>query len=96
MIDHFECLWIEPLRKRIVDEKRRHQQQARIVVAAALGRETIALQRAEIVCVAKLIAQLLEDCPVLVPAGGAELALQVVSEVVLHAVVVEQRVVDVE
>src|SRR4029079_17696919 len=56
----------------------------------------VALQRAQVVGVAQLGAQLFEDRPVPVPPCGAELALEMVSEIILHAVVVEQRVVHVQ
>ena len=57
---------------------------------------TVALQGAQVVRIAQLGAQRFEYRPVPIPACGAEFALEMVPEVVLHAVVVEQRVVHVE
>src|SRR3989440_10008685 len=83
---------VEPVRKRVVDQEERYPQQLRIVEVL----EAIALQRAQIVGVPELRAQLLENRPVAVAAGAAELALQVGTEIGLHGVVVEQRIVHVE
>ena len=55
----------------------------------------IALQRAEIVGIAELLADILEMRPVEL-AGLAEIARQLGSEVVGDAIVVEQRVVDIQ
>src|SRR5207253_9689654 len=82
----------EPLPERVVDQEERHAQQQRIVEVL----QAIALQGAEIVGVSELGAQLLEDRPVAVAAGAAELALQIGAEIGLHGVVVEERVVHVE
>lgn len=41
-------------------------------------------------------AQRLQDCPVSIPVPGAELALEMSSEIDFHAIVVEQRVVAIE
>src|SRR5881275_1365795 len=83
---------VEPVRKRVVHQEERHPQQLRIVEVL----EAIALQRAQVVGVSELRAQLLENRPVAVAAGAAELALQMSAEIGLHGVVVEQRIVHVE
>src|SRR5512140_783157 len=92
MPEHVECPRIEPVRKRIVHEERGHLQQARIVRVI----ETVALQGAEVIRVTQLGSQLLEDLPIAIPALGPELAREVRAQIVLHPIVVEQRVVAVE
>src|SRR5689334_13232002 len=92
MSDDIERGPIQPAGKRIVDEKRRHQQQPRVAHIS----EAVALQRAQVVRVAQLGAQLLEDRPVPVPAFDTELAREMIPEIVLHKVIVEQRIVAVE
>src|SRR5215468_7038430 len=57
---------------------------------------TVRFESAEIVAVAQLDKQLLEDRPVPVATSGTELALEVAFDVVLDAVVVEQRVVHID
>ncbi len=56
----------------------------------------IPLQRAEVVRVTQLGAQVFEDPPVSIAALQTELACKMRAEIVLHAIVVEQRVVAVE
>ena len=56
----------------------------------------VALQRAEIVRVAEFAAQCLEDLPIAIACGNAVLDADMHIEIGLHAIVVEQRVVDVE
>jgi hypothetical protein len=58
--------------------------------------EAVALQGAEIVRIAELGAQLLEDSPVAVSAIGAKLTREMLAEILLHAIVVEQRVIAIE
>ena len=58
--------------------------------------DAVALQGTEVIGVTQLLAQLLEQRPVAVPAGDAELAVQVRAQVGLHPVVVEQGVVNVD
>ena len=58
--------------------------------------DAIALQRAEIVGVAELAAQLLEDLPVALLALGADASTRWRRRSAITRVVVEQRVVDVE
>ena len=82
----------EPVGERIVDQERRDGEQVR--VARVL--DAVALQRAEVVGVAELGAQRFEDRPVALLALGADLAREVALQVGGDAVVVEQRVVDVE
>ena len=56
----------------------------------------ITLQRTEIVGVADLLAQRLENRPVAHGAVDAERVLEMCAQIKNHAVVIEQRVVDVE
>jgi hypothetical protein len=78
--------------ERIIDQIRRHEEQARI-----LGRlHTVALQRAEIIGITELGAQLLENRKIALAAGHAELARQVRAQIRLHRIVVEERIVAIE
>src|SRR5256712_2419457 len=92
MSEDIERAGIQRAGKRIVNQKRRHQQQPRVAHIA----EPVALQRAQVVRVAQLGAQLLEDRPVPVPAFNTELAREMIPEIVLHKIIVEQRIVAVE
>ena len=58
--------------------------------------DPIALQGAEVVAVAQISEELLEDRPVAVPAGRPELTFEMASEIGLDAVIVQQRVVDID
>ncbi len=88
---------IEAVGERIVDQERGHLQKARIADPwIPLRGGTKALQCAQIIRIAQLTAQLLEDVPVTVTAVGAEFRRQVRAQVVLHGIVVEQRIVDIQ
>ena len=58
--------------------------------------DAVTLQGAQVIGVAEFLSQLLEDRPVALLRIGADLARQMAPQVVGYAVVVEQRVVDVE
>jgi len=58
--------------------------------------QAIALERAQIIRIAKLRADLLEEVPVMLLAFRANLLLQMALEVGGDAVIIEQRVVNVE
>ena len=58
--------------------------------------DPIALQGAEVVAIAEFREQLLEDSPVAVAADGPEFAFEMTPEIGLDAVIVEQRVVDID
>jgi hypothetical protein len=75
-----------------VDEEARDLEQARL---ARVG-EAEALERAQVVGVSELRAQLLEELPVALLALLAEGLGEMRAEVAGNSVVVEQRVVDVE
>jgi hypothetical protein len=75
-----------------VDEEARNLEQTRV---ARVG-EPEALKRAQVVGVAELLAQLLEELPVALLAPLAERLGQVRTQVGGDRVVVEQRVVDVQ
>src|SRR3954462_12508517 len=92
MGDGVECARVDAFGERIVDEKRRHEEQARIVVQL----EPVALQCPEVIDVPQLHAQRLEDLTVTVAARSAERLLQMILQVAEYPVVVEKRVVDVE
>ena len=93
--EHLERIRIEPVGERIVDQELRHRKQPvrRLAVLFEVG--AVALQRAEIVGIAEFLPELLEMRPVKL-AGLAELAGQVLAQIVGDAVVVEQRVVDIQ
>ena len=58
--------------------------------------DPVALQGAEIIAVSQITEELLENRPIPVAAGRPELTFEVALEIILNAVVVEQRVVDVD
>ena len=58
--------------------------------------DSITLQSPEVIPVAQLAKQLLEDCPVTVPTGRPELAFEMTPEIGLDAVVVQQRIVHID
>jgi len=76
----------------IIHHEVRHRQQFRI--AGPL--DAITLQRAQIVRVSELGAQLLENFPIAPCAGFAHFIREVAFQIFRHAIIVEQRVVDVE
>ena len=58
--------------------------------------DPVALQGAEIIAVTQFREQLLENRPVALAGGNSELTVEVAFDVVLDAVVVEQRIVHVD
>src|SRR5204862_1572595 len=78
--------------KRLVSNDRGDQEQARV----ADNPEPVALQGAQVNRVAELGGQLHEDRPVPVPAFDTELAREMIPQIVLHKIIVEQRIVAVE
>src|SRR5438270_1783791 len=58
--------------------------------------DAVALERAEVIGVAKLGPELFEDLPVALLALAAEGGLQVAPQILLDPIVVEQGVIDVE
>src|SRR4029077_11917248 len=91
-LNHVKRSGIETIGERVVDQERRHGQQVNIFRVL----DAVALQGAEIIAVAQLIEELFENRPVPVAAGRPELTLKVALEVILNAIVVQQRVVDVD
>ena len=87
-----ECPRVEPVGERVVDEPRRDPQHARLVRVG----DPEALQRAEVVGVAELLPQLFEQREILARLLWPDLAVEIVVEILRDAIVVEQRVVDVE
>ena len=80
------------MRKRVMQEEERHGDHLRI----ARLLDAITLQRAEIVRVSELAAQLLEDGPVAALALDAERVDQMPLQIVDDAIVVEKSIVDVD
>ena len=70
----------------------RHGEHAQVARAGV----AIALQRAEVVGVAELVPELLEQLPVPAAAVLADLRIEMRAQIGGDAIVVEQRVVDVE
>src|SRR5262249_43531817 len=92
VVDDVEGGWVEPIGERIVNEVVRDGEQ----VGIARGLDAVALKDAQVVGVAKLGAERLEDPPVALGALLAALALELALEIGGDAVVVEQGVVDVD
>ena len=55
--------------------------------------DPVALQGAEIIAIAQIREQLFEDRPVPVAAGHPEFTIEVTFNIVLNAVVIEERIV---
>ncbi|MGK2934279.1 MAG: hypothetical protein ACSLFE_03425 [Gemmatimonadaceae bacterium] len=89
---HVESARVEPLSEGVVEQIRREEEQPRVVQVI----ETIPLQRTQVVGVAELAPELLEDGPVVVCSVAAALPLEVRPVVHQHGVVVEACVVHVE
>src|SRR4030095_7306633 len=83
---------VEAIGEGIVDEERRHRGEVDVPRVLA----PVVLQRPEIVAIAELHEQRLEDRPVPVAGYGTEFPLEMALEVVLHPIVVEERVVHVD
>ena len=83
---------IQPVGERVVHEEGGHRQQ--LDLARVL--DAVALEGAEIVAIAQLREQILQDPPIAIARGDAIGPLEMVLQVLLDAVVVEQRVVDVD
>ena len=92
ILDDLERVRVEALGERIVDKPVGGGQEGRIMKAL----NPQALERAEVVGIAELRAQRLEDCPITLAGAIAVSAGQLLPQVVLNPVVVEQCVVDVE
>ena len=90
--DRLERARVDAFLERIVHEEARDLEQARVTRVG----EAKALERAQVVGVAELHAQLLEELPVAFLAFLAEGRGEVLAQVGGHRVVVEQGVVDVE
>ena len=92
MLHRVQRAAVQPVGEWIVHQPVRDAEQSRIVHVL----EPVAFQRAQIVGVAQFVAQFLEDLPVSLACGGAVLDADMHIQIGLHAIVVQQRVVDVE
>src|SRR5271166_6311379 len=92
MVDRIERARVEPIRERVVDHEGRDFEEMAVVRIF----NAVTLQCAEIVRIAELDPQLLEDGPVALLALFADLAREMMPEVVGDAIVVKQRIVHVE
>jgi len=92
MPDHLQRAREETLRERIFDQERGQREKVRV----ARVFQPVALERSQVVGIAQLPAQRLEQRPVALLALGADLLVQELFQVLGDPVVVEERVVDVE
>src|SRR5271166_3763622 len=88
-IQHVESTGIKPVAEGIIHQVGGHSQQTN--VRRMLN--PITLQSAEVIAIAQLFKEGLEDLPVTVPTSCAKLAFEMLSEVVLNAVVFKQCIV---
>jgi hypothetical protein len=96
MGDELESARVEAIGERVVDQEARQRQQPVRGGSAPFHFGAVALQRAEVVGITELVARRVEDRPVAVGTGRAELALEMQAQLGDDSVVVEQRVVEVE
>ena len=89
--DGVERARVHAVGKRVVEQIERDPEHARL----AWMLDAVPLQRAEIVRVAELGPELLEDLPVALLTLGADRVDQMTAQILDHRVVVEQRVVDI-
>src|SRR4030095_782653 len=89
---HVERSGIQTIGEGVVDQERRHRQQVNILRML----DPVALQGAEVIAIAQIGKQLFEDRPVALAGGNSELTVEVALDVVLDAVVVDQRIVYVD
>ena len=92
VLDYFQRVRKQTVGKRIVDEKMRNDQQVR----GARMLSAVTLQRAEVIGVAELGSELLKSPPILLRTLRADFIGEVPLQVCCNAVVVQERVVDVE
>jgi molybdenum cofactor cytidylyltransferase len=92
VLDYFQRVRKQTVGKRIVDEKMRNDQQVR----GARMLSAVTLQRAEVIRVAQLGSELLKSSPILLRTLRADFIGEVPLQVCCNAVVVQERVVDVE
>src|SRR5262249_15916904 len=92
MFHHVQSPGIEAIGKWIIDQPIRHAQH----IWAMDLLHPKALQRTEVIDVPQFAPQFLKNFPVPVASGGAICLCQVVLEIILYAIVVEKRIVDVK
>ena len=92
LLDHVERAGEQPVREMVVHQEVRHRDDSEV----ARMIDPVALQRAQIVRVAELGAQLLEIIPVALLLLVADVALEIALHVGNDVVVVDQRVIDVK
>src|SRR5215813_6798678 len=83
---------IQAVSEWVVDQPARHPQQLRAMQVL----EPVALQRSQIIDVSQFAAQLLKNYPVSVASDDPVRLFQVLFKMSLHAIVVDERVVNVE
>lgn len=92
VFNNVERIRKQAVSERIVDQIRRNGKQMRIVRVP----QPIPLQCPKIIGIAKLVTEFFENIPVNLAPRRADLFVQKLTQVLSHAVVVEQGVVDVE
>ena len=90
--EDFQGAGVEDFGERVVDQPEREGQQLHFVRVF----DSVLLQCPQVVAVAERVEQAFEDRPIAVARAGAEFAFDILFDVGLNAVVVEQRVVDVD
>src|SRR5579884_4152232 len=88
-LQHLEGAREQPVGERIIDQERGHRQQLDL----ARMFDPVTLEGSDIVAIAQLREQILEDPPVALAGGAAKDALQMVLQILLYPIVVEQRIV---
>src|SRR5262245_19001838 len=83
---------IKAIGERVIDQPARHPQHLRTVQVL----RPVALQRAEVIGISELAPQLFKNLPIPVAGGGPVCLLEVLAQMGLHAIVVDERVVDIE
>src|SRR5215510_15819277 len=86
-IEHLKRGWEQPVGERIIHEEGGHGQQ--LYLARVF--DPVALERSDIVAIAQLCEQILQDFPIALAGGEAKGALEMVLQVLLDPVIVEQR-----
>jgi hypothetical protein len=92
VFEHLEGFAAEPFCKRIIEQEAGELQQVQIVRIFY----PVFLEGAEVIGIAQALALLFENAPVMLRVPGADFAFQERMDVACYAVVVEQRVIDIE
>jgi hypothetical protein len=83
---------IQAVGKRVVDQPARHAQHLRAMHLF----DSKPLKRTQVIDVSQFLSQFFKDCPVPVASRNAIPPLQVLPEIILHTIVVDEHVIDIE